>query len=247
MRFSRWRVLYQESMTPDSELLAHFVKTSSEDAFAELVRRHLGLVHAAALRQVAGDEHLARDVVQVVFTDLARKAASLTRRDSLAGWLYTSARHTAANVVRSEVRRRRREDEFMREPDQMAVADSSPAELAGEWNQLAPCLDQVMHDLKEVEREALLLRFFQNQPYAEVGARLGMNENTARMRVERALGKLRTAFARRGVVTTAALSAALSVHAAPASGLLPGAVAGSAIAGAAASASVLLPLMSATT
>ena len=76
-------------MTPDPELLATFARTNSEDAFAELVRRHVSLVYSAALRQVGGDAHLAQDVAQTVFTDLARKAAALARRESLTGWLYT--------------------------------------------------------------------------------------------------------------------------------------------------------------
>ena len=64
-------------MTPDSELLGRYAGTRSEDAFAELVRRHVNLVYSAALRQVNGDAHLAQDVAQTVFTDLARKAGSL--------------------------------------------------------------------------------------------------------------------------------------------------------------------------
>ena len=57
-------------MTPDSELLRRYAGTKSEEAFAELVRRHINLVHSAALRQVNGDAHLAQDVAQTVFTDL---------------------------------------------------------------------------------------------------------------------------------------------------------------------------------
>jgi len=69
-----------KTMTPDTELLRRFDRTNSEDAFGELVQRHVNLVYAAALRQVNGDAHLAKDVAQSVFTDLARKAGSLARR-----------------------------------------------------------------------------------------------------------------------------------------------------------------------
>ena len=78
-------------MTPDCELLATFARTNSEEAFAEVVRRHVGLVYSAALRHVNGDEHLANDVAQTVFTDLAKKAAQLSHLENLSGWLYTSA------------------------------------------------------------------------------------------------------------------------------------------------------------
>ena len=98
------------NMTPDPELLRDYTRTKSEEAFAELVRRHVNLVYSAALRQVGGDAHHAQDVAQTVFTELARKAASLSRRESLTGWLYTSAHFAASKVTRTESRRRDRKD-----------------------------------------------------------------------------------------------------------------------------------------
>ena len=92
-------------MTPDRELLRQYAETRGEEAFAELVRRHLDLVYSAALRQVNGDAHLAQDVAQTVFTDLARKAEALSRRSVVTGWLYTSAHFAAAKAVRTEQRR----------------------------------------------------------------------------------------------------------------------------------------------
>ena len=176
-------------MTPDSELLDRYARTRSEDAFAELVRRHVNLVYSAALRQVNGDAHLAQDVAQTVFTDLARKAGSLARRESLTGWLYTSAHYAASKIVRTENRRRDREEKFMREPTNESRAGFQPAQSAPEadWEKVRPALDDAMHELKESDRESLLLRYFENRQFAEVGAKLGLNENTARMRVERAL------------------------------------------------------------
>ena len=192
-------------MTSDSELLARFARNRSEDAFAELVQRHVNLVYSAALRQVGGDGHLAQDVAQTVFSDLARKAPALARRATLTGWLYTSARFAAAKIVRAEHRRRDREEEFMREPN-----DAAPD---ADWEHLRPVLDEVMHQLRETDREAILQRFFENRPFAEIGARCGLNENAARMRVERALEKLRGLLARRGVRTVAALASVISAHA----------------------------------
>ena len=206
-------------MTPDSELLRQFARTNSEAAFAELVKRHVNLVYSAALRQVNGDVHSAKDVAQMVFTDLARKADSLARgRDAsspLTGWLYTSAHFAAAKIVRGENRRRDREEKFMREPANDSGAGFQPAEFAPEadWEQLRPSLDAAMHELKESDREALLLRYFENRQFAEVGAQLGLGENAARMRVERALEKLRDIFTRRGVTTATALASVISANA----------------------------------
>ncbi len=193
-------------MTPDSELLGRYARTRSEEAFAELVRRHVNLVYSAALRQANGDAHLAQDVAQKVFTDLARKASSLSRHATLTGWLYTSAHFAAAKTARTEDRRRYREEQFMREP----TNESAPA---ADWEKLRPALDDAMHELQEKDREAILLRYFENKPYTEVGTRLGLNENAARMRVDRALEKLRKAFSRRAVTTTAALASILSAQA----------------------------------
>ena len=70
-----------------------------------------------------------------------------------------------------------------------------------------------MHELKETDREAILLRYFENRQFAEVGVKLGLNENAARMRVERALEKLRAIFAKRGITTAAALASVISANA----------------------------------
>jgi RNA polymerase sigma factor (sigma-70 family) len=193
-------------MTPDCELLRRYAGTKSEEAFAELVRRHINLVYTAALRQVNGDAHLAQDVAQTVFTDLARKAAPLSRHATLTGWLYTSAHFAAAKIARTENRRRDREEKFMREP----IFESAP-EL--DWEKLRPALDDAMHELKEADREAILQRYFENRPFAEIGGKLGLNENTARMRVERALEKLRAVFLRRGIAATPALASVISANA----------------------------------
>ncbi|MGA3285499.1 MAG: sigma-70 family RNA polymerase sigma factor [Verrucomicrobiota bacterium] len=200
-------------MTPDSELLSRYARTHSEDAFAELVRRHVNLVYSAARRQVNDDAYLAQDVAQTVFTDLARKASSLSRRATLTGWLYTSAHFAAAKMARTENRRRDREEKFMREPIHEPAPDPGFAGAKADWEKLRPALDQAMHELKETDREAVLLRFFENRPFAEIGEKIGLSENAARMRVERALEKLRAAFLQRGVATTATLASVISANA----------------------------------
>src|SRR5512138_3056971 len=127
-------------MTPDGQLLHEYAMANSHEAFGELVRRYVNLVYSTALRQVGGDTHLAKDVAQIVFTDLARKAASLSRRPSMSGWLYTSARFAAAKAVRTEHRRREREEHFMRE----SINEPS---TEPDWEAIRPVLDDAMHEL----------------------------------------------------------------------------------------------------
>jgi RNA polymerase sigma factor (sigma-70 family) len=226
-------------MMNDSELLQSYADAGSEAAFTELVVRYVDLVHSAAIRQVGGDAHLAEDVTQSVFLDLARKASSLSRRPALVGWLYTSTRFAAAKAVRTE---RRRHDREQQAYSMQELIDSSPG---ADWDRLRPALDDAMHELSEADRVALLLRYFEGRQLAEVGAKLGLKEDAARMRVGRALDKLRGILARRGVTTTvAALATTLgtqAIQAAPAG--LAAAVSSTALVGAAASAGSSLTLI----
>jgi RNA polymerase sigma factor (sigma-70 family) len=216
-------------MIPDAELLHRYAEESSEAAFTELVQRHLGFVYAAALRQLGGATHRAEEVTQSVFIDLARKSATLSRRTEIVGWLYTSTHYAAAKLKRTEQRRQQREEEAhaMNETP-FDHADSS------DWDRLRPVLDEAMHALGTDDRTALLLRYFQDRRFAEVGSHLGLTEDAARMRVDRALDKLRALLARRQITsTTAALGLILASQpgvAVPAS--LLASVTGAALAGA---------------
>jgi len=192
-----------------NELLRRYVAGQSETAFAELVRRHIALVYSAALRQVHGDAQAAQDVTQAVFTDLARKAPGLTNHPSLTGWLYTSTRYLAAKARRAEQSRRSHEQEAHQMNQLLQSADSDTT-----WQELRPMLDEAMHDLSATDREAVLLRYFERLPLAEIGARLGLTDKAAHMRVERAIDRLRAALAKRGVTSTVtALAVLLSARA----------------------------------
>src|SRR5438046_4264975 len=94
----------------DPQLLRAYAESRSEAAFAELVRRHVDLVYSAALRMVR-DPHLAEDVAQGAFVALAQNARQLADHPVLCGWLHRTAQNLAANIVRSDVRRRAREEE----------------------------------------------------------------------------------------------------------------------------------------
>jgi RNA polymerase sigma factor (sigma-70 family) len=189
-------------MTEDAELLRRYAEERSETAFAELVQRHLPLVYSVALRQVGGDVHLAEDVAQTVFTGLARKAGVLARHPVLSGWLYRSTQFAAIDAMRSERRRRAREQEAQTMHE---LSNSPDANVDAE--KLRPVLDQVMGELNDHDRDAVMLRYFEGRPFAEVGRKLRLTEDAARMRVERALDKLRERLVRRGVTSTTALLA----------------------------------------
>src|SRR5262245_48916539 len=184
-------------MLDDRQLLRRYVAHGSDAAFSELVARHVNLVYSAALRRAGRDTHLAQDVAQLVFTDLARKARSLPKDVVLAGWLHKATRFATAQVLRSEDRREKREQE--------AVAmNELKSDSTLDWEQIRPLLDEALDRLNQTDRDALLLRFFEQRSLAEVGRALGSNEEATRKRVSRALEKLRAHLARRGLTTTAA-------------------------------------------
>jgi DNA-directed RNA polymerase specialized sigma24 family protein len=94
----------------DMELLRNYDRHGSEDAFTELVRRHINLVYSAALRHVGIAAH-AEEITQAVFVILARKAAGLRPDTILEGWLHETTRLTALSFLRGERRRQFREQE----------------------------------------------------------------------------------------------------------------------------------------
>jgi RNA polymerase sigma factor (sigma-70 family) len=189
----------------DMELLREYVQCDSDEAFAALVTRYVNLVYSAALRKT-GNADAAAEITQAVFIILAEKARVLRPGTVLSGWLYQTARLTAANFLRTEIRRARREQAAYRQ----SPAGESEAEL---WPHIMPLLEDAMGRLGEQDRNAISLRFFEGRNFKEVGAALGTGEDAAKMRVARALEKLRQFFARRGVSsTTAIIAGAISVH-----------------------------------
>jgi RNA polymerase sigma factor (sigma-70 family) len=207
-----------KSMTSDLDLLGRFARENSQDAFAEIVRRHLNLVYSAALRQVRSPQ-LAEDIAQSVFADLARNAGKLSRArreecaserlvtpspaketgsppvSSLTPWLYAVTRRTAIDAIRKESRRQLRE--------QIAVELNNMNATANDWTQIEPLLDDAMAALDETDRSAVLLRYFENKTLREVGEALGASEDAAQKRVSRAVERLREFFSKQKITVGA--------------------------------------------
>ena len=193
------------------ELLRQYADRNSDEAFAALVARHVNLVYAAALRKT-GNADAAGEITQAVFIILAQKAGRLSQRTILSGWLYQTTRLTAANFLRTEIRRVRREQEAYMQ----SLANETEPEL---WPQMAPLLEDAMGQLGEKDRNAIALRFFEGKSFQEIGAAFGASENAAKKRVAHALEKLHRYFSKHGVSSTTAVIAgaisANSAHAAP--------------------------------
>jgi RNA polymerase sigma factor (sigma-70 family) len=176
----------------DQALLREFATRRCERSFRRLVERHLRLVYSVAER-VTGERGLAEEVAQTTFAKLAEKSPELDGDTVIAGWLYHTARNLALMTVRSEVRRRQREE----------IAATMNTDEPGP-NVVAEHLEAAMDQLPPADRDALVLRFFEDRNLREVGHELGLTEDAARMRVNRALEKLRGVFDKLGITGSAA-------------------------------------------
>jgi RNA polymerase sigma factor (sigma-70 family) len=192
----------------DADLLRAYVKDRSEDAFRSLVDRYVRLVYGACWRQLH-DRHLAEDATQGVFVLLSERAGKL-RQDPIAGWLLTTARYACANIRKTQMRRERREQ---------VVAMRQQHDAENTNPQILAMLDEGLGQLSDADREALVLRYLQEQPLRDVGQSLGVSEEAARKRVDRGLARLRKWFGRRGVQTSAVALAAVLSEQESASGL----------------------------
>jgi RNA polymerase sigma factor (sigma-70 family) len=190
----------------DFELLQRFTREREQTAFADLVRRHLNLVFATALRKVE-DPGAAQEVAQNVFAVLARKAWQFAPDDSLPAWLHKAALLESKSWLRGELGRRRREATAAELRTTMHTPEDQPA-----FQSLLPLLDDALLSLREKDRTALLLRFYESQSLREVGAAFGVSEDTAQKRVQSALQKLTEFFKEHGFKTASVAAAAAALQ-----------------------------------
>src|ERR1017187_5387428 len=162
--------------TDDSALLRQFAENNSDEAFAVLVTRHINLVYSVALRQV-GNPHHAEEITQAVFIILAKKAAQLRHDKALSSWLFQATRLTANNSIRSETRRHRREEEAYMQ----SILNEPETEV---WPKIAPLLDSAVAGLREKDRQAIVLRFYEGRNLREVGLVLGASEDSCLHKIE---------------------------------------------------------------
>jgi RNA polymerase sigma factor (sigma-70 family) len=188
-------------------------KRESEAELRELIARHLDWVYSLCRRSVR-DATLAEDITQTVFMIFVKKAEHLPRGANMSGWLFKTARYCCRNALRDDNTRRRHE----------MAAGQSWHEPSGEANvpveeELLGLLDQHVAQLSKADRSVVLLRYYEQCSFKDVGDQLGISEEAARKRVDRAVGKLRARLAGKGISLGAdALAATMAeklVQAAP--------------------------------
>jgi len=188
----------------DHEVLWQFAQSGSQTAFDELVRRHVDLVYAAALRQLRNPSD-AEVVVQIVFLALSRKADGLSRNVVLAAWLHKASVLASRNLLRAKDRRRRHEQAAFRS-ETMPTPESY-------WERMAPELDEALDRIGRANRAALVLRFLEGKSFAEVASALGISQVAARQRVVRGLEQLRIRLSAGATVSAIGMAQLLVAHA----------------------------------
>src|SRR4051794_5416 len=185
----------------DTQLLQEYVETGSQEAFAEIVRRHVNLVFSSALRQVRNSA-MAEDVTQAVFILLAKKAGTLRHETVPAAWLLAATRYAALDAIKLESRRKKHE---ARAAEMAPRYVPNNVELDFKWEGVKPCLDEAMSRLGETDRRAIMLKFYEKKTFREIGVDLGIAEEAARKRVSRATKKLRGLLGTRGAIISESL------------------------------------------
>lgn len=199
----------------DMALLREYAESGSQKAFQQLVDKHIDWVYSTCHRSVR-DKHLAEDVTQAVFIILARKAKTITENTLLTGWLFKTCRFAASDALK----RRARYKKHTERAAQLAPPEEALTEQEEMWEGMSPHLDEAVACLGDKDKQAILLRFYENKSLRDIGILMGTSEEAAKKRVARAVEKLRSIFDRQGIkVPAIALFTALlltrTVEAAP--------------------------------
>jgi RNA polymerase sigma factor (sigma-70 family) len=196
-----------ESAT-DPQLIKNYL-SGNAGAFSELVRRHVGLVYSAALRQTRNVQ-TAEDVTQAVFLLLSQRARHFGSGVVVAAWLYRAAHFAAKDAIKKQRRRQFHESKAAMRAD--ATGENTADDQF--WPEVESLLDDAMLSLRQRDRTAILLRYFEGQSIREVSNALGSTEAATGQRLARALDRLRRYFAVHGApVPLAGLAATITRHA----------------------------------
>jgi RNA polymerase sigma factor (sigma-70 family) len=182
----------------EAQLLRQYAASQDAEVFAQILRRHQGLVYGTCLR-ILGNAADAEDAAQECFLRLARHAETI--RSSLGGWLHSCATNIALNVLRQGHARARREVAYSQE--------RAGAQAEASWQDIAPAVDSAIEKLPPEIRAAVIARFLEQRPQAEVAEKLGITRGVLRRRLDAGVDLIRKHLRQAGVVASVAALAGL--------------------------------------
>jgi RNA polymerase sigma-70 factor (ECF subfamily) len=186
----------------DSALLQQWRMHGESDAFRELVQRYSRSVYATSLR-VLGNQNDAEEVAQECFLTLARADVSI--ETSLGGWLHTIATRRSIDRIRSDSRRRDREEHYSQ-----SLADES----VRHWENVAPRVDECIDELPQKTRDILVAYYFDQSSQADIALEQSISQSTVSRILTEGIEEVRRALRHRGgTMSAAALASGLSASA----------------------------------
>ncbi len=183
----------------DRELVERYLRDADQAAFGSIVERYLGLVLGVARRRT-GNAALAEEIAHAVFAVLARKAHRIKVQDRLAGWLYRTAMLESSRVLRQEHARQRNLKNY-------AHMSEIQSEGRAVWEEVLPHLDDALSRLGAADRDLILLRFYEQKSFREIGTVFGKTENAVQKQTGKVLRKLEGMLKRRGLAITGVMLA----------------------------------------
>ncbi len=181
--------------TSDSALLTLWHDKRDADAFTELMTRYSGVVYATC-RRVMGNAAEAEDVAQECFLTLMEKRVEV--RSSLGAWLHTVALRRSLDRLKSEKRRKAREERYVAQWSELSTE---------EVDDLLWRLDEAIEDLPDSLKGAIIGRFLEGQTHAAIGEKLGIAEATVRHRVKQGVERIGQFMKHRGITMGAGVLA----------------------------------------
>ncbi|MFO0815798.1 MAG: sigma-70 family RNA polymerase sigma factor [Gemmatales bacterium] len=190
----------QAGKQSDADLLALFVNSHDERAFAAIVNRH-GAMVLSVCKRVLQDVHDAEDVCQAVFLVLARRAKFIRIPESLSSWLHGVAARLAHKLRCKQARHLHRSRQLTT-PSQLVSSTTHQ-------NAFLVALDEELARLAEPFRSPLILCYLQGRTRDEAAEQLGWTPTVLRGRLDRGRLLLKKRLQARGITFSAALLASV--------------------------------------
>lgn len=178
----------------DHELLDIYCSKKLEEAFSELVKRHINMVYTRCLRTLHNPD-LAQDITQAVFIMFEKKSEEISKKKNVSGWLYKAAKFASIDALRVEMRKKNMEGELQ---ERYAMIDDENRKK-GSYSEYWPHIYEALDHLKERYRDVIVLKYLEGKSNQEIGQILGLSLKVVENCSARAIKKLQQWMSKKGI------------------------------------------------